>query len=158
TNGFNEVKTIGAHDKFFALWPLIFDAKTGLGTANPLHQQGFLPAYILERSPKRDSTSVLLLFSRVDEHEKNYREWGLPWPLVIFARGEGKTTTRIFPFFSQSHNATLESDFYLWPVYKFNRVHADPLDRRRTRICFFLYSDLVQRSTETGEFMRRTDF
>ena len=35
-------------------------------------------------------------------------------------------------FYSQAHNATLESDFYLWPIYKYNRVHSAPLDSQRT--------------------------
>ena len=38
-----------------------------------------------------------------------YREWDAPWPLIVFARGEGKTTTRVWPLYSRAHNATLES-------------------------------------------------
>ncbi len=53
---------------------------------------------------------------------------------------------------------TLESDFYLWPIYKYNRVHSAPLDSRRTRICFFLYSDLTEKNTETEAARRRVDF
>ena len=107
----------------------------------------------------RDSTTVIWpFFNYVDDREKKYREWDAPWPLVVFARGEGKTTTRVWPFFSQAHSATLESDFYLWPIYKYNRVHSAPLDRRRTRICFFLYSDLTEKNTETEAVRRRVDF
>ena len=94
----------------------------------------------------------------MDDREKKYREWDAPWPLIVFARGEGKTTTRVWPFFSHAHNATLESDFYLWPIYKYNRVHSAPLDSRRTRICFFLYSDLTEKNTETEAARRRVDF
>ena len=107
----------------------------------------------------RDSTTVIWpFFNYVDDREKKYREWDAPWPLIVFARGEGKTTTRVWPFFSQAHNATLESDFYLWPIYKYNRVHSAPLDSRRTRICFFLYSDLTEKNTETEAVRRRVDF
>src|SRR5262249_586408 len=52
----------------------------------------------------------------------------------------------------------VESDFYLWPVYKFNRAHIDPLDRTRMRIMFFLYSDTIQKNTESGAYERRVDF
>ena len=76
----------------------------------------------------------------------------------MFARGEGKTTSRVWPFFSQAHSATLESDFYLWPIYKYNRVHSDPLDSHHTRICFFLYSDLTEKNTETEAARRKVDF
>jgi hypothetical protein len=82
----------------------------------------------------------------------------MPWPFVIKTRGEGKTVNRVFPFFSHAQTATLESAFYMWPIYKFNGVHSAPLDRRRTRILFFLYSDTVAKNTETGVFERRHDF
>jgi hypothetical protein len=156
TNGFNDVKTIGGHDSFFALWPLFFNNRNGIGTPNPQWQQASLPAYSLLRSPQRDSTTVIWpFFNYVDDREKKYREWDAPWPLVVFARGEGKTTTRVWPFFSQARTATLESGFYLWPIYKYNRVTSAPLDLRRTRICFFLYADLTEKSTETGVARRR---
>ena len=45
----------------------------------------------------------------------------------------------------------------MWPIYKVQKIHAPPLERRRTRILFFLYSDTVEKSTETGRFRRRTD-
>src|SRR5581483_562795 len=53
---------------------------------------------------------------------------------------------------------TLEDDWYLWPVYKYNRITSAPLDRERTRILFFLYSQVNEKSTETGRAFRRTDF
>jgi hypothetical protein len=37
-------------------------------------------------------------------------------------------------------------------------VNAPPLFRQRTRILFFLYSDNIERSTETGVSRRRVDF
>ncbi len=158
TNGFGDVQIIGGHDKSFILWPIYFDQKLGIGTANPQHSRGYIPAYAYTRSPLRDSTTVLWpFFSHVDDREKKYREWDLPWPLIEFARGEGKTMSRVFPFYSKGHSQYLESDFFFWPIYKFNRVHADPLDRTRTRICFFLFSDTIEKNTETGAHKRRVD-
>jgi len=158
TNSFNEVTTVGGHDSFFVLWPLFFNNRSGIGTTNEQWQQTSIPAYSLLRSPLRDSTTVIWpFFNYVDDREKNYREWDAPWPFIVFARGPGKTTTRVWPFFSQSHNAKLESDFYLWPIYKFNRLHSPPLDRRHTRICFFLYSDRTEANTETGADRRRVN-
>jgi hypothetical protein len=87
---------------------------------------------------------------------KQYEEWDAPWPLIEFARGPGKTTSRVFPFFSHAHSDILEDNFYLWPVYKYDRIHAPPLDRRRTRIVFFLFSDTLEKSTETGVSKRMT--
>ena len=62
TNGFNDVRTIGGHDSFFALWPLFLNDKSEIGTANAAWQQASLPAYSLLRSPQRDSTTVIWPF------------------------------------------------------------------------------------------------
>ena len=158
TNGLNDVKTIGGHDSFFALWPFFFNHRNGIGTPNPEWQQASFPAYSLLRSPQRNSTTVIWpFFNYVDDREKKYHEWDAPWPLVVFARGEGKTTTRVWPFFSQAHNDKLESSFYLWPIYKYSGVHSAPLDSHQTRIGFFLYSDLTEQNTDTGKFRRRVN-
>jgi hypothetical protein len=158
TDGFGDIETVPGHDRFFTLWPIYYNEHNGLGTTNPVWQQGVLPAYSLERSPQRDSTTVLWpFFSHITDREQKYREWDAPWPLVEFARGEGKTTSRVWPFFSHARSPALESDFYLWPVYKYDRIHSEPLDRRRNRILFFLYSDILENNTEAGTSRRRTD-
>jgi hypothetical protein len=95
-------------------------------------------------------------YTHIEDREKNYREWGFPWPFFVIARGE-KTTTRFWPVYSRARDATKESDFYLWPVYKYNRITIAPLDRERTRILFFLYSDITQKNTETGQVAKRKD-
>jgi hypothetical protein len=158
TNGFGDVETVGGHDQFFALWPFYFRQNNGIGTDNPEKFRAVLPLYICSRSPQRDATSVLWpFFDWADDCGQKYREWDMPWPFIVVARGTGKTTTRVFPLFSRAHNDTLESDFYLWPFYKYNRVHADPLDERRTRILFYLFQNVTEKITETGKSKRRVD-
>ncbi len=158
TNVWDEATLDPGHRKFFALWPFYFNVWTGLGSENPMHQHNILPVLALERSPLRDSTTVMWpFFTRVDDREKKYREWGLPWPLVIFARGEGKTANRVWPLYSRVYNDTQESRFLLWPLYKRNTIQSDPLDRRFSRVLFFLYQDLRQRDTVTEETMWRKD-
>ena len=158
TNNWGDVETIGGHDKYFALWPIHFWQNNGIGTDNPEKIRADLPFYYVQRSPNRDQTSVLWpFFSRIDDREKKYREWELPYPFVVIARGEGKTVTRVFPLFSRAHSATYESDFYLWPLYKFNRVQSEPLDYQRTRILFYLFQNTVNKNTETGLARRRVD-
>jgi hypothetical protein len=159
TNGFGDVETIAGYDKFFALWPLYFNNTLGVGTTNLETQRVILPLYVKLRSPTRDTTcyGFPLGFTKIDNREQNYREWGAPWPFIDFARGEGKTVNRVFPIFSFGKSPTLESDFVLWPLYKFNRVTAEPLDRQRTRILFFLYSDLIEKNTTRKTAKHRTD-
>ncbi len=158
TNLFGDSELIGGHDKKFVLWPIFFNVRLGLGTENPAWQQALLPAYTFTRSPLRDQTTILWpFFTVIDEREKHYREWQMPWPFIDFARGPGKTINRVWPFYSRASSTNLQSDTYLWPVYKYTRLHSEPLDRKRTRILFFLYSDVNEKNTETGRSKERHD-
>src|SRR5690606_13292248 len=96
-------------------------------------------------------------YTHIIDRERKYEERGFPWPLVVFTRGEGKTVNRVWPLFGQAKNPILQSDFYLWPVYKYNRATAPPLDRERTRILFFLYSDLIERDLTNHTALHRID-
>jgi hypothetical protein len=51
----------------------------------------------------------------------------------------------------------MERNFYLWPIYRHTRVQSDPLDRSRTQILFFLYSDVHEKNTQTLQASRRID-
>jgi hypothetical protein len=158
TNGFGDVSVVAGHDKSFFLWPLWLKQDTGIGTENPEKFRASIPFYASTRSPQRDSTSVLWpFFTWIDDRGKKYHEWQGPWPFVIFTRGEGKTTSRVFPLFSESRNAVKESDSYLWPVYVYHRAHADPLDQKKTRVLFYLYSKTTEKNTQTGAEKRRLD-
>jgi hypothetical protein len=112
--------------------------------------------YAQSRSPQRDYTSVIWpFFAWIDDRGGKYREWELPWPIVIVARGDGKTITRVFPLFSQAHDGEQESDFYLWPIYRYNHFHAGVFDRERTRILFYLFGNLTEKNTDTGGVRHR---
>jgi hypothetical protein len=158
TNGFGETEIFGGYDRFFALWPVYFHQNSGLGTDDPETFRAVLPLYALSRAPQRDVTSVLWpFFTLVDDRAKKYHEWDGPWPFIAIARGEGKTTTRFWPLFSRAHNDTLESDFYLWPLYKYNRQHTEVLDRERTRVLFYLFSNVNEKNLKTGAERQRMD-
>ena len=151
TNGFNELEIIPGHEKSFYLWPLHLKQDTGLGTTNRQTLRASIPFYVTTRAAQRDATTVLWpFFTWLEDREKNYHEWDGPWPFVIFARGEGKNTSRVAPLFSRSRTATRENESYLWPVWQFRRFHSDPLDQRRTQVLFYLYSRLEEKNTETG--------
>jgi hypothetical protein len=182
TNGFGDVSVVPGHDKFFALWPIFYNNTTGLGTDNPDHSLAVLPFYAKTRSPLRNSTSVIWpFFTWIDDRERRYHEWQGPWPLVIFTRGEGKHTDRVWPLFSQSRitkpagdsgfsldfggavptnspePATAESDSYLWPLYQYRGFHSPPLDEKRQRVLFFVYENTVEKNTDTGKEKQRVD-
>lgn len=157
-DNFGDEHTIPGHEKMFAVWPLFHDQTTGIGTTNQTWQQALLPFYYLTRSTNRDQTTVVWpFFSKIDERERQYVEWHAPWPFVVFASGPGKTVKRVLPLYSHAQTTNQESTVYLWPAYRKTRLRSAPLDRQRTRILFFLYSDTEDRNTETGKAKRRTD-
>lgn len=159
TNTWGDVIPVPGHDRKFVLWPFYLQQRAGLGSTNEELTRAVIPLFSMTRSPLRDSTSVpwLLGATVTEDRGRKYREIGAPWPLIVFRRGETANTSRVWPFYSHATNQFLESTWYLWPVYKYNRVHSDPLDRDRTRILLFLYSDTVERNTEARTFRRRQD-
>jgi len=159
TNVWGDLEKTPGHDKTFVLWPFYADHKREIGTTNELRQQFVLPFYSYFRSPGRDSTSYgwPLGVTITDDRDRKYHEVDAPWPLIVFARGEGKTTSRVWPLFGHASNTNLESRIYLWPLYKYNRVQSAPLDRERTRVLLFVYSDVKEKNTETGKASGRVD-
>jgi hypothetical protein len=158
TNDYGDPLTIPGHDSRFIAWPFFTESTNGIG-GDVVREKGLLPFYTLYRSKLRDSTTYSwpLGVTKTIDREKKYVEWDEPWPLIEFAHGEGKTERRIWPFYSKAHNAMLTDNWYMWPVYKYNRVFSPPLDRSRTRILFFLYNYVDEKSTETGRSHRRAD-
>ncbi|HWD19527.1 MAG TPA: hypothetical protein VHB20_09615 [Verrucomicrobiae bacterium] len=158
TNTLDEVEPIGGYDKSFVLFPFFLKSRTGLSTTNLQTNLTVIPFFNSSHSATRDMTCYgwPLGYNVIHDPEKRYDERDFIWPLWVFAHGS-KQETRIFPFYSHAKNENLESDFYLWPIYKFNRLLSPPLDRTRTRIALFLYSDIHQKNTETGDVMRRAD-
>ena len=159
TNRWDQVETAGGYSRFFAAWPFFFKSRSGLGTTNAEDRLTVVPFYSRLRSPLRDENCYGWPFGywRIDDRGAKCRERDFLWPLFEVARGE-KTVTRIFPFYSRGITAGLESDFYFWPLYKFLRIKTPAIERQRTRIAFFLYSDIREKNRQNGEQLHRVDF
>lgn len=152
------VETSGGHDQSFIMWPVHISQNNGIGTEDPERLRANLPFYATFRSPNRNTTSVFWpFFNWIDDREKKYQEKQLPWPIIIFAHGPGKHAVRVFPFYNHAYNDSLVDTFYAWPIYKYNAIHSAPLERRRTRVAFFLFQNTFEENTETGKFKRRVD-
>lgn len=158
TNVADEVEIVGGHDKWFGLWPVYFRNRLGIGTENPVTVDAVLPLFYTERSPNRDHTSLMWpFFSWTDNKEEKWRQWNAPFPLVAFARGEGKTLDRVIPFFSVGRTETLTFETYGWPLYRRHRLHTREVERDREQFGVFLYVRLDERNLETGQSARRLD-
>jgi hypothetical protein len=159
TNSFLEVETNGGYDRWFAVWPFFLKDRSGIGTTNEAKRVVVLPFYSRLRSPSRDESSYGWPFGywRINDREKMYKEQDWLWPLFVSATGS-KTETRIFPFYSHAAGNGLESKFYLWPFYNYKMLDTGSLKRERTRILFFLFSDIREKVGSNGPSMRRVDF
>ena len=159
TNHWGDAVTVPGHDKQFILWPLFSEQYTAVGTTNPAHHHALIPLYSLYRSPRRTSTSIPwpIGYTHTVDLDRKYEEWGAPWPLIVFARGEGKHVNRVWPFYSRATNAHQTSFWCPWLIYKYNRLHNAPLDRERRRVLLFLYSDTSVKNTADGTRQRQFD-
>jgi hypothetical protein len=119
-----------------------------------------VPFYTSQKSALRETVTYgfPLGFTKITDREKQFEEWGAPWPFITMARGPGKTVNRFWPLFSQARSTNLISNFYLWPLYKYNGVRDEAFERDRTRIALFLYSDVSERNLPGKTEFRRRDF
>lgn len=159
TNSWGDTLTNGGHDSLFALWPFYYQGKNGIGTTNESTTRYLVPFYEHDKSAAREHRSYgwPLGYNVAHDRENHYDEHDLLWPIIVQARGD-KYVNRVLPLYSRARNKDLESDDYLWPVYKYNRLLAPPLERRRARVLFFLYSDTRETNSDTGQWVRRADF
>ncbi len=158
TNSLDEMEIVGGHDKSFAFWPLFLKSREGIGTTNPVTNQAVFPLVTVQRSPLRDNTTILWpLFTRTENREQHFVEWGLFFPFIGWARGEGKHADRLWPLYGNATNATTRRNFFLYPLYTHRRVQSAPLDSERTRVLFFGYNDFRMQNTTTGKTFHRRD-
>jgi hypothetical protein len=159
TNTVGEVETNGGYHRLFAVWPFFMKVRSGEGTTNQENRLVVMPFYSRLRSPLRDENCYgwPIGYWRTEDRGKKFRERDFFWPFFEFSRGD-RTVTRVFPFYSRATGNGIENDFYLWPLYKFQRMESPAMERERTRIAFFLYSDIREQNRESGEKRHRVDF
>jgi hypothetical protein len=148
----------GVYRKKFFLWPIFFSESLKLDTENPNEIRAAWPFFIKKDSPERTSTTLLWpFFSKVENRVKGYEVWNAPWPLVRVTKGEKYHGLKILPFYSDETLDVKRERWYLWPIYKIEEMHTELIMRRRDRVLFFLYSDLLEIKWETGDRLRRID-
>lgn len=148
----------GVYRKKFFLWPIFWSQSKGLDGDNPEEFRAAWPFYLQKESRRKSYRSVLWpFFSHVVDHDRGFRVYNAPWPLVRVTRGENYHGLKLLPFFADETMDVNRQRWYVWPLYKIEEMHTELIQRRRDRLLFFLYSDLTESKLETNESLRRVD-
>lgn len=157
TNLLEEPDIVGGYEKHFVLWPIFMRQFTGIGTENPDRQVVLLPFYHLQRSPRRDTTTIIPpFFGWLDDRQNRYREYRFPYPFVVWSRGEGETGWRVWPLYGDFYRRGARVNYVLWPLYRGFHSYDTNFERDRARVLIFLYNDVRERNRGTGETRQST--
>lgn len=159
TNMWGDVESIPGHERQFLFWPFCLSETRGIGSTNQAEFRAMLPFFTSLRSPARDSTTYLWPFglTRTEDRARRYSETQFLWPVFARARGEGKTVNRVWPLFGRTRTPQQERNFLLWPLYIHRTSQTEFLERERSRVLFFLYSDFREHRLPTDQSRRRVD-
>lgn len=156
TNSLDELEVVPGHRRDFILWPFLLSENADIGGTNPTTNRFAAPFYLRTRSPETDFTWWFGFSSRTNRVAQ-FQEWGYPWPILGRARGPGRHSNRFFPIWGRATNASMTSDFVAWPAYSHKLTRAGTLERERTRLLYFGWSDLREEDTASGRAFRRRD-
>jgi len=156
----------GVFEKRFVLWPFFLHQRTGLDGDNPDELLSILPLYVSQRSKNRDRITLLWpLFTYTEDREHQFEQWEIAWPLIVIARGEGRTGTRFLPFYLEEHRLVRDQAFLremkrsslaiLFPIYTRSQEEFPGSVTVRDRVLWWLYSDTRQEGSEGST--RRVD-
>ena len=139
--------------------PSTFRGIPASGAENPARYRADLPFYSLLRSPQRDSTSVLWpFFTWIDDRGAKISRMAGAVSVCGHLRAARARPPRVSGRCSAGRTMTsLETDYYLWPLYRYDGIHADPLDYGRTRILLYCFVNKKEKNLETGALLHRVD-
>ncbi len=135
-------KTAGdALNDRFALWPLYMERDKDF-YGERIRSLAILPFYYgFDMPGRKQRTYGWPFFTYIENTNKNFRRWDMPWPIISFSRGD-VTTNRVFPLFSIKREQDYEAGFALWPLYRWSTLTLEDYVRTRKTFAFFLYKDV----------------
>ncbi len=125
----------------FALWPLYIKRDREF-YGERISSLALLPFYYSMDMPGRSQrTYAWPFFTYIENTNRNFRRWDMPWPLITLSRGD-VNTNRIFPLFSVKKEKDYESGYAIWPLYSWRKHTLPDYEIKRRAIAFFLYKDV----------------
>ena len=124
--------------KFFFLWPFFDFEKRNLYTDDPTNVEMVFPLYVNMSSQKQVYRSVLFpFFSYTYDEFYNYKEWDVPWPFIMWGKGDGRYMFRIFPFYNRYQFNEFYSGYILFPAYWYTGDEDENSRHRLNRYLLF---------------------
>lgn len=149
----------GVYQSSFFLWPIFSYGKAKLDTERPEEELMIFPLYTSTQSSVLDKRYVLWpFFGHVNDLVKKEEEWDILWPLGKTTRGEKHNENRFLPFYMEERTQETSKRWVLWPLYRHDEIHSEPLELQRDRILYFLYTDTRETSPKLGTEKRKVAF
>lgn len=125
----------------FALWPLYIQTEKEFYGAR-ISSLAILPFYYSFDMPgRKQRTYGWPFFNYIDNKNRNYKRYDMPWPFVTITRGD-VNTNRFFPLFSVKKEEDFETGYALWPLYSWRAHELDDYEIKKKAIAYFLYKDV----------------
>ena len=116
----------------YVLWPFVTYGRREAGKHKDAADYWMLfPLYGQARGREGHNGSANVLgpfFYYAWNHRTGYREWRMPWPLIVGSKGQGQHTFNLWPLFGRRSWKAGSDTFALWPL-----VHATRVRTRKTR-------------------------
>ena len=147
----------GVYQKRFLAWPIFFYEKLGLNTDSPVTRITALPLFAASDGPQVTSRRFLWPFFGYSEDRKSgVKEIDWFWPFWVTGRGQGMEVDRFLPFYADERSPGKSKQWFLWPLYKHERIETDLFEQDRRRVVYFLFNDFQERWPRDGISRRRT--
>ena len=154
---YGQARKEGVYRKHFLAWPFFFYEKQGIDTDNPTTRIAALPLFSALDGPRITSRSFLWpFFGYSDNRKTGVRETDWFWPFWVTGRGGGVELNRFLPFYADERSPGKIKQWWLWPLYRYDRIESDLFEQERRRVVFFLYNDFQERWSKAGASRRRT--
>lgn len=154
---YGQAQKEGVYQKQFLIWPFFFYEKLDLNTDSPVTKITALPLYAAKDGPQITSRRYLWpFFGYADDRKTGVRETDWFWPFWVTARGGGMEVDRFLPFYADERSPGKSKEWFLWPLYRRDRIETDTFEQERRRVVYFLYNDVQERWPAAGMSRRRT--
>ncbi len=133
----------------FALWPIFLNREIEF-MGYEAKMKAVMPFYYGVDFPGRKQRTYLWpFFNTIDNTERGFKRWDMPWFFVSISRGSVHTN-RLWPLYSKRREEGYETGFLLWPLYQYKFADLETYRQERRTFALFLYKDIKDKPIQEG--------